>query len=176
MIEGDYIQLRQGAQKKVVATAAAAKVAAAAASPSPCSSHLPTVAVTPMAQSHRGLKKVPSVDSKNVKTDKSVKDYAIISPNVTGEPLKHQQTNGVCFSVTGGLANVNILSKSKDSQKMDGPENRPVQSSVLLTVGNRGSLDRSGVSSTQNSGSANERLASSYAGKQQTRYTSTLSV
>ncbi|KAJ7959413.1 Reticulocyte-binding 2 a [Quillaja saponaria] len=53
MIEGDYIQLRDGAQKMVAATAAVAKVAAAAAASSPYSSFLPTVAVTPMAQSHR---------------------------------------------------------------------------------------------------------------------------
>ncbi|KAF7816640.1 uncharacterized protein G2W53_030609 [Senna tora] len=96
VIEGDYIQLREGAQKMVVATAAAAKFAEAAASSSPYSSYLSTVSVTPVAQSHR-LKKVHSIDSKNVKTDKSFKDPR----NMTDEPLKHQQINGVCFSVTG---------------------------------------------------------------------------
>lgn len=161
MIEGDYIQLREGAQKMIVATAAAAKVAAAAAS-SPYPSYLPTVAVTPMAQSHR-LKKAPSVDSKNVKIDKS--GIAVISPNVTDDPLNHQQTNGICSNV--GLANANILSKSKDSHKIDGPENRG-------SIGNRGNVDRSSMSSAQNSGSANGRLTSSFVGKQQTRYTSTL--
>ncbi|KAK4273846.1 hypothetical protein QN277_017162 [Acacia crassicarpa] len=171
VIEGDSIQLREGAQKMVVATAAAAKVAAAAASSlssSPYSSYLPTVAVTPMAQSHR-LKKVHSIDTKNVKTDKSVDDFAVIPPNVTDETLKHRQTNGVSFSVTGGLANLKVLSKSKDSQNMDGPENRPVQSSVLSTGGNRGSLDRSSVSSAQISGPTNGRATSTYAGKQKTR-------
>ncbi|KAE9587265.1 hypothetical protein Lalb_Chr23g0271841 [Lupinus albus] len=63
MIEGDSIRLREGAQKMVAA--AVAKVAAAAAVSSPYSSYMPTVAVTPMAQSHR-MKKAPSIDSKNI--------------------------------------------------------------------------------------------------------------
>ena len=50
VIEGDHIQLREGAQKMVAANAAVAKVAAAAAAPSSYSSSLPSVAVTPMAQ------------------------------------------------------------------------------------------------------------------------------
>ncbi|KAF7830776.1 uncharacterized protein G2W53_013109 [Senna tora] len=170
MIEGDYIQLREGAHKLVAANAAFAKLAEAAAASSPYSSYLPTVSVTPVAQSHR-LKKT-SVDSKNVKIDKTVKEYAVISQTVSNDPLKqHQQSNGVCFNVTGGLSNVKILSKSKDSKEINGPENRPVQSSVQLTVGNGGSLDRSSMSSTQNLGSANGRLASSFSGKQQTRPT-----
>ncbi|EXB43113.1 hypothetical protein L484_002581 [Morus notabilis] len=53
VIEGDYIQLREGAQKMVAATAAVAKVAAAAAASSPYSSSLPSVAVTPMAQNRQ---------------------------------------------------------------------------------------------------------------------------
>lgn len=65
MIEGDYIQLREGAQEMIAATAAVAKVAAAAAASSPYSSSLPSVAVTPMAQNHR-VKKVPFIDPKNV--------------------------------------------------------------------------------------------------------------
>lgn len=65
MIEGDYIQLREGAQEMIAATAAVAKVAAAVAASSPYSSSLPSVAVTPMAQNHRG-KKVPFIDPKNV--------------------------------------------------------------------------------------------------------------
>ncbi|XP_028806627.1 uncharacterized protein LOC114761438 [Neltuma alba] len=175
MIEGDYIQLREGAQKKVAATAAVAKVAAAAAASPPHSSYLPTVAVTPMAQSHR-LKKVPSTDSKNVKTDSTVKEYVVISQTTTDDSLKipvvqHQQSSGMSFSVAGGLSNVKILSKSKDSHKMDGCENRPLQSSVHLTVGNGVSPDRSSMGSTQNTGSANGRLASSFSGKQQTRAT-----
>ncbi|KAI4338024.1 hypothetical protein L6164_016379 [Bauhinia variegata] len=159
MIDGDYIQLREGAQMMVAATAAVAKVAAAAAASSPYSSYLPTVAVTPMAQSNRVMK-VPSIESKTVKAGKTAptKEYAVI--------MQHQQSNGV-----SSPSNVKILSKSKDSQEMDGPENRAVQSSIHLSVGNGGSLDRSNISSTHNTGSANGRLSSNYAAKHQTRAT-----
>lgn len=60
-IEGDYIQLREGAQKTIAATATAAKVAAAAAAgaSSFSSSLMSSVAVTPMAHPNR-LKKVSS--------------------------------------------------------------------------------------------------------------------
>jgi len=127
-----------------------------------------TVAVTPMAQSHR-MKKVPSIDSKNIKSDKTLQEYAVISSNLGDDPLKlsvmqHQQSNGPNFSVSGGLSNVKILSKSKDSREMDGPESRVVPSSVQLSVGNGGSA--------QISGSANGRLVSSFTSKQQTRYDS----
>ncbi|KAJ6340725.1 hypothetical protein OIU77_008475 [Salix suchowensis] len=91
LVEGDYIQLREGAQEMIAATAAVAKVAAAAAA-SPCSSFLPSVAVTPMAQSHR-LKKAPSIESKS--------------------------SNGVNFGVAKGISNVKILSKSKDSHELN---------------------------------------------------------
>ncbi|KAM7272726.1 hypothetical protein ACFE04_027389 [Oxalis oulophora] len=57
VIEGDFIQLREGAQEMIAATAAVAKVAAAAADPSSNSSVFPSVAVTPMASQSR-LKKV----------------------------------------------------------------------------------------------------------------------
>ncbi|XP_039135330.1 uncharacterized protein LOC120272551 isoform X7 [Dioscorea cayenensis subsp. rotundata] len=63
IIEGDFIHLREGAQEKISATAAAAKVAAAAASCAPYSSLLPSVAVTPVAQTTR-LKKAQLSDSK----------------------------------------------------------------------------------------------------------------
>jgi hypothetical protein len=95
LIEGDFIQLREGAQEMIAATAAVAKVAAAVAASSPYSSFLPSVAVTPMAQSHR-LKKVPSIESKF--------------------------SNGVNFGVAGGISNVKFLSKSKDSQELNVPD------------------------------------------------------
>nr|POE99205.1 hypothetical protein CFP56_63684 [Quercus suber] len=132
VIEGDYIQLREGAQEMIAAEAAVAKVAAAAAASSPYSSFLPSVAVTPMAQSHR-LKKVPSVDSKSVKTDEPSQFSAV----------QNQQSNGVYFGVPGGVTNVKILSKSKEPREMNGPENRHVQS-TFLTVGNGSNLDREG--------------------------------
>ncbi|KAL0400543.1 UNVERIFIED_CONTAM: hypothetical protein Slati_4084200 [Sesamum latifolium] len=106
LIEGDYIQLREGAQEIIAATAAAAKVAAAAAAPSSFSSMLPSVAVTPMAQSYR-LKKFSAMQSQN----------------------------GGSFHVVEGVSNVKILSKSKDHMELKGSETRPGRS-VLLTVGN----------------------------------------
>ncbi|KAG6753595.1 hypothetical protein POTOM_041577 [Populus tomentosa] len=127
LIEGDYIQLREGAQEMIAATAAVAKVAAAVAASSPYSSFLPSVAVTPMAQSHR-LKKVPSIESKF--------------------------SNGVNFGVAGGISNVKILSKSKDSQELNVPDS-----------------DRSSVSSTQSKGSIHGTSNSIYTGKQHSRTT-----
>ncbi|KAF2299489.1 hypothetical protein GH714_032172 [Hevea brasiliensis] len=66
-----------------------------------------------MAQSHR-LKKVPSIDSK--------------------------QPNGVSFDTAGGISNVKILSKSKDSQEMNGAD-----------------FDRSSISSNLSKGSMHGR-------------------
>ncbi|CAL0319552.1 unnamed protein product [Lupinus luteus] len=174
MIEGDYIQLREGAHKMVAATAAVAKVAAAAAASSPYSSYMPTVAVTPMAQSHR-LKKALLIDSKNIKPDKNLQEYSVISSNIGVDPLKlsvmqHQQSNNL-FGVAGGLSNVKILSKPKDAREMNGPESRTAHSSVQLTVANGGSFDRSSISSAQNPGSANGRVVQSFALKPQSRAT-----
>ncbi|KAK8571078.1 hypothetical protein V6N13_025636 [Hibiscus sabdariffa] len=81
LIDGDYIQLREGAQEMIAATAAVAKVAAAAAS-SPYSAVLPFVAVTPMAQPNRLKRGVPSADSNHVKNENAAfKGYAVISKN-----------------------------------------------------------------------------------------------
>ncbi|XP_011075909.1 uncharacterized protein LOC105160290 isoform X2 [Sesamum indicum] len=114
LIEGDYIQLREGAQEIIAATAAVAKVAAAAAAPSSFSSMLPSVAVTPMAQSHR-LKKFSATQSQN----------------------------GGSFHIVEGVSNVKILSKSKDHMELNGSETRPGRS-VLLTVGNGLNCDTTG--------------------------------
>ncbi|XP_047969951.1 uncharacterized protein LOC125213440 isoform X3 [Salvia hispanica] len=89
LIEGDYIQLREGAQKTIAATATAAKVAAAAAAaaaPSSFTSLTPSVAVTPMAHSHRS-KKFSAMQSQNL--------------------------NGSTFHVAGGVSN-GILNRSND--------------------------------------------------------------
>ncbi|XP_010482771.1 PREDICTED: ninein isoform X3 [Camelina sativa] len=70
VIEDDYIQVRDGAQKMVAASAAAAKVAAAAtASSAPNSIY---VAMTPMAQS-QGLKK----NDKTVQRGRQSSDYMV---------------------------------------------------------------------------------------------------
>ncbi|KAJ6748686.1 hypothetical protein OIU79_029731 [Salix purpurea] len=110
LIEGDFIQLREGAQEMIAATSAVAKVAAAAAASSPYSSFLPSVAVTPMAQSHR-FKEVPSIESKF--------------------------SNGVNLGAAGGISNVKVLSKSKDYQELNGPDSD--RSSVSSTQ-SKGSL------------------------------------
>lgn len=111
MIEGDYIQLREGAKEMIAATAAYAKVAAAAAASSPYSSPLPSVAVTPMAQSRH--KKVPSVDSNSA--------------------IQGQHLNGVNFGMVGGLSNVKILSKSRDPFQLNGANFE--RSNVINTQG-----------------------------------------
>ncbi|CAA6666675.1 unnamed protein product [Spirodela intermedia] len=56
VIKGDFIHLREGAKEIISASTAVAKVAAAAASFAPYSSVLPSVAVTPVAQTHRQRK------------------------------------------------------------------------------------------------------------------------
>lgn len=145
VIEGDYIQLREGAQEMIAATAAVAKVAAAAAALSPFSSFLPSVAVTPMAQPYR-LKKIPDVKA----ADRTV-------------------SNGVYLHDAGGISNVKILSKSKDSLVLNGPESRPGQPSVHSTVGHGANPDRPGIGNNQNKGSANMRGSSNFVGKQHSR-------
>lgn len=174
VIEGDYIQLREGAQEMIAAEAALAKVAAAAKASSPYTSFVPSMAVTPMAQAHR-LKKVPSIESKTLQTDKTaLKEYAVISPSIsTDEPpqfsaMPNQQPNGVGFGLPRGLSNIKILSKSRDPREMNGPENRPVQS-AFLTVGNGSNLNRPSLSNTQSTGSANGRTNLNFVGKQHSR-------
>lgn len=166
VIEGDYIQLREGAQEMIAATAAAAKVAAAAKASSPYSSSLPSVAVTPVAQTHRS-RKISSLDTQNV---------VISTANATDNHLQsvkqNHQLNGVSFGVPGVLSNVKILSKSKESWELNGPETKSSQSSVLLNGGNGAILDRSSASSTQSSGLTNGRLGSNLVGKQHGRYAS----
>lgn len=156
VIEGDYIQLRDGAQEIIAAMAARAKVraAAAAAPTSAYPSLLPPVAVTPMAQSHR-LKKAPSSDSKSGKL----------------LAMQNQHANGVSFNAVGGVPSVKILSKPKDQMELNGSETRHSQASLLLPVGNGANPDRSDLGSSQNKSFAQGRLGSSFSGKQQGRST-----
>ncbi|KAG7980416.1 hypothetical protein I3843_05G181600 [Carya illinoinensis] len=175
VIEGDYIQLREGAQEMIAAEAAVAKVAAAAAASSPYSSFLPSMAVTPVAQSHR-LRKVPSIESKNLRTDRTAfKEYAIASSNSSDEPsqlsvMQNQQPNGVGFGLSRGPSNIKILSKPKDPQEMNGPENKAVQS-PFVTVGNGSNLNSTSLNGTQSTGPANGRANVNFVGKQQGRMT-----
>ncbi|XP_044492610.1 uncharacterized protein LOC123216261 isoform X2 [Mangifera indica] len=112
VIEGDYIQLREGAQEMIAATAALAKVAAAAAASSPYSSFLPSVAVTPVARP----KKVPSSDSSSV--------------------TQNQHLNGVNFGMAGGLSNIKILTKSRDPFELNGAD---FERSSMISNQNKGS-------------------------------------
>ncbi|XP_073142178.1 uncharacterized protein [Henckelia pumila] len=121
VIEGDFIQLREGAQEIIAATAAVAKVAAAAAAaPSSYSSFLPSVTVTPMAQSHR-LKKISSLDSSSVNVDKS----SLNSSQLSVTPS--QNLNGASFNISG-VSNVKILSKTKDRVERNNSESKPGRS------------------------------------------------
>ncbi|PIN22929.1 hypothetical protein CDL12_04366 [Handroanthus impetiginosus] len=127
LIEGDYIQLREGAQEIIAATAAVAKVAAAAAAaPSSYSPSLPSVALTPMAQSHRS-KKVSSLESSA--------DKASFNELPSFSAMQRQNLNGTSFHVTGGVSNIKILSKSKDHVELNGPEAGSARS-ALPTLGN----------------------------------------
>lgn len=108
MIDEDYIQLREGAQDIIAATAAAAKVAAAAAATSSYPSRLPSVAVTPMAQSQR--LKTSSLEPPSGKVEK-------VADNISQfRAMQNQYSNGATpFNVTGGISNVKILMKPKNS-------------------------------------------------------------
>ncbi|CAL5364613.1 unnamed protein product [Camellia sinensis] len=170
IIEGDYIQLREGAQEIIAATAAVAKVVAAAAAKTASSPHsllLPSVAVTPMAQSHR-LKRAPSIDSNSVKSEKTIfKEYV---DNSSQLPVPNHHSNGVCLNA-GGISNIKILSKPKYSLELNGTESRPGQSSGLTTVGNGGNLHRSGLAGSLSKGSTHGRPSVNFVGKQQGRTT-----
>ncbi|XP_022844525.1 uncharacterized protein LOC111367728 isoform X2 [Olea europaea var. sylvestris] len=103
VIGGDYIQLREGAQEKIAATAAIAEVTAAASSS--YSVQIPSVAVTPVAHPNR-LKKASSLVS--------------TSANIVGKPhqfssiMQNKNLKGVSFDGNGGVSKIKILSKPKD--------------------------------------------------------------
>ncbi|XP_028055007.1 uncharacterized protein LOC114298138 [Camellia sinensis] len=157
LIEEDYIQLREGAQEIIAATAAVAKVAAAAkTASSPYSSLLPSVAVTPMAQSHR-LKRAPSIDSSRP---------ASATDNHSQLSVQNQHSNGVHLNA-GGISNIKILSKPKDPLELNGAESRPGQSSGLVAVGNGANPDRSGLGNSLSKG----RSSANFVGKLQGRAT-----
>ncbi|XWS38038.1 hypothetical protein CRYUN_Cryun19dG0096700 [Craigia yunnanensis] len=160
VIEGDYIQLREGAQEMIAATAAVAKVAAAAAASSPYSSFLPSVAVTPIAQPNRLKKVLSSIDSNHMKNENAVyNEFAAISKNVADDHsqllvMQNQHPNGICFGVSGGLSNVKFLSKSKDPTEINGAN-----------------FERSRVASVESKASRHGRSNSNFVGKQQGRAT-----
>lgn len=152
----------------VAANAAVAKVAAAAAALSPYSSSLPSVAVTPMAQNRQ--KKVLLFGSNYMKPTrqflKIVQAYLLLNASANHSHFSLQQNQQPNGYFGEGLTNVKILSKSVDSRELNGPEARPSQTSVLLNGAN---LERSSMSATQSSGSANGRSSSHFGPKQQGR-------
>ncbi|XWS50277.1 hypothetical protein CRYUN_Cryun12cG0074500 [Craigia yunnanensis] len=160
LIEGDYIQLREGAHEMIAATSAVAKVAAAAAASPPYYSFLPSVAVTPMAQPNRLKKVLPSIDSNHVKNENTVfKEYAAISNNAADDhsqlfAMQNQNPNGICFGVYGSFSNVKIWSKFKDLAEINGA-----------------SFERSCVTSVESKASGLGRSNSNFVGKQLGRAT-----
>ncbi|GAB2228539.1 hypothetical protein Droror1_Dr00022659 [Drosera rotundifolia] len=158
VIEGDYIQLREGAQEIIAATTAVAKVAAAAAASSPYSSSFSAVAVTPMAQANR-LKKVASVEARVMPTSS-------FGPSHFSAMQGH--SNGAGHNIPGGHANVKILNKSQDSLELNGVR-RPGQSSVLLNIENGASSDRTGLNNSLPKASYNARASVNFVSRQQGR-------
>ncbi|XP_027771225.1 uncharacterized protein LOC107014441 isoform X3 [Solanum pennellii] len=162
VIDGDFIQLRGGAQEIIAATAAAAKVAAAAAAPSSYSSLLPPIAVTPMPQNHR-LKRVPSVEPTSEKA--VFKDYAVVRPANSSDNLQSQISNGASFNSTGGISNVKILTKPRDQMELNASEARTA-SSVQLNLRNGASADKNDMGSSQNKVSSHGRPGTNLVGRQ----------
>lgn len=148
VIEGDFIHVRDGAQKIVSATTAAAKVAAAAAVSSPYSSLVPSVAVTPVAPPHR---RVPSASNQS---------------DVSEKQLLDQHSNGLSLHGLQG-SNVKILTKPKDIRGQNGlpSEIRSNHSSVHVAANSR----RAGTISLQNRLPGNGNRGSGYGGKSQGR-------
>ncbi|KAI4384868.1 hypothetical protein MLD38_002965 [Melastoma candidum] len=96
LIEGDYIQLVEGAQEMIAAKAAVAKVAAAAAASTTYSSALPNVAVTPMAQAHR-VRNAPSLGGKQFQ---AIENGLVSADDPLHVPGKRNYQNGVKLNVS----------------------------------------------------------------------------
>ncbi|XP_030532344.1 uncharacterized protein LOC115742288 isoform X3 [Rhodamnia argentea] len=159
VIEGDYIQLREGAQEMIAATAAVAKVAAAAAVSAPHSSSMPSVALTPMAQAR--LRSVSSIDSKQMNASEN-------SFNVTEDSLRlstmHMHSNGMNFSITGSTSKVMVLSKSKDALVSNGLEMKPGQAPGFISNGAH--LDKFSIVNAHGKGLSNGRAGLNAVGRQ----------
>ncbi|KAL4019347.1 hypothetical protein IC575_023000 [Cucumis melo] len=161
-------ELREGAQKTIAATAAFARLSAAAAS-SHYSSHLPSVAMTPMAHTNRS-KRISSADSKNMKAEKT----SVFTPNMTkdspqGTQMKNQPKNGFHSAAGGGLLNVKLFTRSKDGRELNVSEAKPCESSVFLGLENGAALDRTSSRSSQSLPSTDGRSSANFSGKHQGR-------
>ncbi|XP_076937999.1 uncharacterized protein LOC143605948 [Bidens hawaiensis] len=94
VIEGDCIQVREGAQEIIASMVARAKVRAATVAASAAASHplkLSSVAVTPMAQTR--LKRVPSTESKNPNGG-SLNPIGVRVLSESNDQMKHVLANG----------------------------------------------------------------------------------
>ncbi|XP_071728635.1 uncharacterized protein [Rutidosis leptorrhynchoides] len=102
VIEGDYIQVRDGAQEIIAGMVARAKIHAATVAASAATSYsssLSSVAVTPMAQTR--LKRAPSINSSYSDTEKN-------------RFTESQHQNGVSFNPAG----VKVLSKPSNQMNV----------------------------------------------------------
>lgn len=169
VIEGDFIHLRDGAQEIISATTAAAKVAAAASAP--YSSLLPSVAVTPVAQTNR-LKRIPTVDTKPGITSVCT-EGAVVGNPADDRPsqlsaMQDEHSNGLCHKIAKSHPNVKTSSESNDIQKLNGfsSEMRPGLSSVHMTAANG---SNPGMATVQNKGPSNGRHGINSSGRQQAR-------
>lgn len=142
VIEGDFIHLREGAQQIISATTAAAKIAAATASSAPYSSLLPSVAVTPVAQSIR-QKRGPAVDSRS--------SNAIPSGNGFTDQ----------FNIIQGVSDVTISGKVRSAQD-NGFLDEVRTGKPSLTAAANGARHDKGANNIRHG----------YGGKQQGRYVS----
>jgi hypothetical protein len=162
VIEGDFIHLREGAQQIISATTAAAKIAAVASS-APYSL-LPSVAVTPVAQSTR-QKRGPVVDSRssNVMPSRNGSTTASFGDQFDKGGHIPKPNDSVGYNIVQGIGDVTIASKVKDIQENGfSDEVRPGQSSMHAVSANGVRQERSGLPA------GNTRHG--YGGKQQGRY------
>ncbi|KAL5221269.1 hypothetical protein ABZP36_025982 [Zizania latifolia] len=165
VIEGDFIHLREGAQQIISATTAAAKIAAAASSTT-YSSLLPSVAVTPVAQSTR-QKKGPVVDSRSSNIMPSRNGSAATNYGDQFDKCSHnipKASDGVGFNIVQGMGDVTISNKVKDIQENGfSDEVRPGRLSMNSVSANGGRHDRAGLPTIN--------IRHAYGGKQQGRST-----
>ncbi|KAG8048134.1 hypothetical protein GUJ93_ZPchr0008g12888 [Zizania palustris] len=164
VIEGDSIHLREGAQQIISATTAAAKIAAATSSTT-YSSLLPSVAVTPVAQSTR-QKKGPVVDSRSFNIMPSRNGSAATNYGDQFDKCSHipKASDGVGFNIVQGMGDVTISNKVKDIQENGfSDEVRPGRWSMNSVSANGGRHDRAGLPTSN--------IRHAYGGKQQGRST-----
>ncbi|KAF0898278.1 hypothetical protein E2562_007132 [Oryza meyeriana var. granulata] len=146
VIEGDFIHLREGAQQIISATTAAAKIAAVASS-APYSSLLPSVAVTPVAQSTR-QKRGPPVDSRSstIMPSRNGSTATNFGDQFDKSSLNAKANDSVGYNIVQGIGDVSLSNKVKDTQENGfSDEVRPAQSSIHAVSANGVRHERSGL-------------------------------